>query len=345
MRPQTFFKSKRSGALTAYPHKIFTISPPRVDKVIEKRLKFALKMSEGRIPIEAFSSVKLNVESLSLFIKALLGSLSNNPDLHEFLGNITGGNIRSVIELVTSFIGSPNVEADKIINIMKETGAYKIPLHEFTKSALLGDYAHYNPNTSLAMNVYDVSTPDSAEHFLTPILLAFLNSQGDHRDNDGFCETGRLFEELQNIGYIATQIESALRRATNKKLIETSQRVTFEEDTNGELTGAMPLSFRVTSIGAYHLHKWIATFTYFDAMIFDTPIFDVPTREDAMNGLDSFLIEKRLNRAEIFRDYLLDCWNSLVQKPLYFDFNELVSDYKYTFAPVKRFVEERSEST
>jgi hypothetical protein len=40
-RPQTFFQSKRAGALAAYPHKVFTILPPRPELVIEKRLIFA----------------------------------------------------------------------------------------------------------------------------------------------------------------------------------------------------------------------------------------------------------------------------------------------------------------
>lgn len=43
VRPQTFFKSKSSGALTAYPHKVFTIAPPRIDQVLDKRLQLLSK--------------------------------------------------------------------------------------------------------------------------------------------------------------------------------------------------------------------------------------------------------------------------------------------------------------
>jgi len=49
VRPQTFFQSKRAGALSAYPHKVFTILPPRPELVIEKRLIFALKIAEGTV--------------------------------------------------------------------------------------------------------------------------------------------------------------------------------------------------------------------------------------------------------------------------------------------------------
>ncbi|MFT6916299.1 MAG: GTPase SAR1 family protein [Motiliproteus sp.] len=342
VRPQTFFKSKRSGALAAYPHKIFTISPPRIDVVIKKRLQFALSMAEGTIPIETINNMRVNSGNLSKFLKALISSLSESSDLYEFLSNITGGNIRAAIEFVTGFIGSPNVDVDKIIRIMNEEGKYRIPLHEFTKSALLGEYSHYNPDTSIAMNVYDISSTDSKEYFINSIFLAFLESSGEHLDNDGFCLTSKLFEELQSLGFTNDQICHSLRRCTNKKLIETCQRVTFEEDINGALIGEMPESFRITTIGAYHLKRWLGVFSYFDAMVFDTPILDQSTREKMMIDINSFSIDRRYKRAYMFRNYLQSIWNDMAHKPKYFDFNELIRDGAQTFNSVQRAIENNS---
>jgi hypothetical protein len=59
VRPQAFFQSKRAGALSAYPHKVFTILPPRPELVIERRLLFALKIAEGKFlprPCKGFAS-------------------------------------------------------------------------------------------------------------------------------------------------------------------------------------------------------------------------------------------------------------------------------------------------
>lgn len=338
VRPQTFFKSKRSGALSAYPHKVFTISPPRIDIVVQKRLNFALSIAQGNTPVTNLSNTTLDATSLTSFIKVLIFSLEENSEINEFLTNITGGNIRAAIEFITSFIGSPNVNAEKIIKIKDETGSYKIPLHEFTKSALLGDYSHYNQNTSLAMNVYDVSAPDEKEHFLVPILIAYLNYSGEHRDNDGFCLTTTLFEELQDYGFTSDQISAALRRCTNKKLVETSQRVTFEEDINGTLLGEMPSSFRVTTIGVYHIMRWIAVFTYLDAMVFDTPIFDVSTREDLLRKINSLDLKCRYDRALNFQNYLKKCWHNIPKKPAYFNFTENIHDNDYTFNSVKKAI-------
>lgn len=338
VRPQTFFKSKRSGALAAYPHKIFTISPPRIDVVIKKRLLFALSMAEGNVPIEAINYVRINAGNLAQFLKALISSLSENPEIYEFLSNITGGNIRAAIELVTGFVGSPNVDAEKIIRIMNDEGRYRIPLHEFTKSALLGDYSHYNPDTSIAMNIFDISSPDYKEHFLKPILLALLEKPGEHLDNDGFCLTASLFDELQSLGFTIDQITHSLRKCTNKKLVETSQRVTFEEDVSGTLIGAMPDSFRITTVGAYHLKRWISVFSYLDAMVFDTPILDKNVREELIDDLNSLAIDCRYERAIKFKGYLKGVWSDIPHKPSYFDFNEIVEDGKQSFKTVKRAI-------
>lgn len=341
VRPQTFFKSKSSGALTAYPHKVFTIAPPRIDQVLERRLQFALEMSEGKIPLENAEFVRIHIDNLSVFIKVLLESLRKNKDLGEFIENITGGNVRQALSFITGFIGSPNVEADKIISTYETTGRYLIPLHEFSKQALLGEYSHFDPKTSLAMNIFDVSIADESEHFLVPLILALLSEKNELHDRDGFCDTGNIIREMQGLGYIPTQTENALRRATNKKLIETSQRFTFDEDETG-LIGEMPTKFRTTSIGQYHLKRWISDFAYLDAMLFDTPIFDSETASNMRTSCESFNIQDRFNRTAAFRDYLLKAWNKIINKPSYFDMNESLKTGYQSFESVQRFIESSS---
>ncbi|WP_338885176.1 hypothetical protein [Xenorhabdus sp. TH1] len=337
VRPQTFFKSKSSGALTAYPHKVFTIAPPRIDQVLDKRLQFAHEMSEGKIPLEKAEFVRIHIDNLSVFIKVLIESLRNNKTLGEFIENITGGNVRQALTFITGFIGSPNVEAEKIINTYEKEGRYVIPVHEFSKQALLGEFSHFDPNTSLAMNIFDISIADETEHFLVPLILALLSEKNEIQDRDGFCETKNIIIEMQSLGYIPAQTEHALRRVTNKKLIETSQRFTFDEDETG-LIGKMPAKFRITSIGQYHLKRWISDFAYLDAMLFDTPIFNSEIVNEMRSNCESFNIGDRYNRTIAFKDYLLGTWNKLVNKPSYFDMNELMKMGERSFVSVERVV-------
>lgn len=336
VRPNTFFKSKRSGALSAYPHKAFTIQPPRIDKILEKRLNYVNKIAKGKIAIKAYSSLK--AENLTLFLEALLFSLSTNGDLYEFLANITGGNIRDSIDLIVKFIGNPNVDSEKIIDIMKRNKSYVIPLHEFTKAALLGDYSHYHLDHSIATNLYDVYFPDSKKHFLKPLLLSFINSDSKLRDNNYFFSTDDIFNEIQGFGFSKEQIEKSLRFLTNRKLIETSQRVTFEEDDKGILSGDLPSQFRITSIGVYHLKKWMGSFTYLDAMCFDTPIFNEEILTSMFEKRESFAIKDRLIRAEKFKEYLNGIWNSHNLNTSYFDFHSILKNENKSFQNVEEAV-------
>lgn len=338
VRPNTFHESKRSGSLSAYPNKIFYVMPPRPEQVLEKRLAFALSMAEGKMPVESLTSVSLNLNEISLFFRALLACIRRNPQVSEFLSNISGGNVRSMIDFVTKFIGSPNVDSDKIIDHVKDGDDYIIPLHEFSKAALLGDYAHYDSRSSLAMNAFDVRYPDRREHFLCPLIIGYLSYDSSHRRADGFVEVRDLVSEFQALGFTREQVESALRRLTNKKLIETSQRVTFEDTTGSDILGELPDSFRVTTVGAYHLTRWCGTFAYIDAMIFDTPIFDGEFKKACAFEYESFDISCRYKRSVAFRNYLTDTWNSAGISVPYFNWKTVVEQGQSTFDSVQTFL-------
>ncbi len=47
LRPSTFYESKKRGALSGYQNKIFAISPPPADEVVQRRLQFAIRVAEG----------------------------------------------------------------------------------------------------------------------------------------------------------------------------------------------------------------------------------------------------------------------------------------------------------
>ena len=337
IRPQTFYRSRRAGSMSAYPQKVFTISPPRIDLVLEKRLNFVLNIAEGKLPFEGLSGFSIHIPTLSIFIKTLLYSFNHNPKLNELLSNITGGNIRSVIELIRNFVGSPNVDSDKIIRAVESGDKYIIPVHEFSKSALLGEYSHFHEDSSIAMNLYDIRFPDKREHFLVLLIIAFLNYDEKHRDQDGFVKTEAIFKELQNCAFTRDQIDEAIRRSNNKKLIETAQRVTFDEQYS-DLFSNIPKEFRITTIGAYHLQRWAGAFSYIDAMVFDTPIFDEHSMGIFTKDPSSFDISIRYERAITFRSYLTKCWHEAGIVVPYFEWNNIINQGQSSFDAVNKFI-------
>lgn len=339
LRPQTFHASKRSGVISAYPPKVFVIPPPKLEDVIDRRLTFALEVARGTLPVQSIAGLTLHVESLAILISVLRKSLAENRTLMEFIVNVSAGNVRLAVELVSRFFGSPNVESERIVRIYKDQKRYPVPLHEFAKVALLGDYAHFQEDSSVACNLFAVVYPDKREHFLSLLLLGYLGWEGAQKEHrEGFTATAVLTRELQNSGFGTDQISAQLARLTRKKLVETSERRLLE--TPEEISEGLPDAFRITTLGAYHLKKWGAEFAYLESMTYDTPIFDGRVRDQLGPTVNDSRLTARFLRAFVFAEYLDRVWDD-VRHPPYFDWAALRSTGRASFDSTRKYLSDR----
>lgn len=288
---------------------MFTVSPPRIDLALTKRLSFALDelSTTGRLH---FFPDNLTIHSalLAEYIHVLIDSFERSDGLMEFIDNVSGGNTRQAIEFMTDFIGSGHVDAQKIIDVYRESGSYIIPVHEFLRAITFRDHRHYDPTVSRIANLFDISSPDGREHFLAANLIAFVElSSGTSTGNEGYVDLDSVFGFGQGLAFEPAQIHSALDRCMGKKLLEANPRF-----------GQTPVvtSVRITTIGAYSVHRLIEMFAYVDGMIVDTPIV-IPAVRGGIRDVES--ISDRLERAETFRQYLDSQWENLRDKPHAFD--------------------------
>lgn len=323
LRPQTFYKSRVSGALAAYHPRAFTIAPPRVDEVISKRLRYGIKLLERGIQIGFTGAILLKVESLTDYLKILIDSFDKNKHLVEFLDNMCGGNVRLALQFVRAFISSGHVDTAKILRIFRETGFYLVPLHEFLRAVIYADHEHYSPSSSPILNVFDISSPDGKEHFLMPIMLSQLGRLS-HVNPDGFVPISDIFSYLQGIGFTPNQIRWALERTLRFGLIETPVK------TNDEKRDIRIAHYRITTVGAYYIQKLITRFTYIDAMIVDTPIVSNDMRSHIT---EAYYIADRLVRAKIFCDYLDQQWSIFKDHGMPFDWQRIrvLIDYDISY--------------
>ena len=303
LRPETYYRSIKVGALSGYHPKAFTISPPRIDLVVKKRLQFALKLTSGEIPIHTLdTNVHVQLIKLDAIIRVFLDSLQYSRNLEEFIDNIVGGNVRLALDLIRGFFGSGHVDTEKIVERYKGTGSYYIPLHEFLRAVIFGDAKYYDPDKSPLANLFDVSYKDSKEHFLLPLVIGLLVSPNVSNTGDGFVEISKIYEQMQRLGFTPEQIDLAIIKAHNKKLIETGARRIPQPGV------AMPQAIRATTIGSYHINRLCRYFTYMDAIVADVPFFDENIHS---NITDVQHIEDRLLRADLFRQYLDEQWLNL----------------------------------
>lgn len=204
LRPETFYASSHSGALSGYQPRVFTIAPPRTDVMLQRRFDFVLRRLEetgrlGSYPV----GVTVDSESLRSFFEVLAENCRTNASLLALIDNIAGGNMRLALRFVSSFIGSGHIDTRKILDVYDVQGRYVIAVHEFLRALLYGDGVYYDPEASPIANLFHVAQPDGREHFLLPVLLAEIQVQGERFAQEGYVSSDHIFSVGQSMGYNA----------------------------------------------------------------------------------------------------------------------------------------------
>jgi hypothetical protein len=314
LRPDTFYRSRNIGSLTAYQPRVFTISPPDTASVIDKRLSFCSALvsepaERERIMPEALDK---QAETLATYLSIIQKSFRRSRDLVELVENLSGGNVRAALGFLNTFVGSGHVDTKKILDAAA-AGGYTVAHHEFLRAIMYGDYRYYDPAASPIANLFEISSRDGREHFLLPILLAHIERSGEVGRREGFVEVEELLELTQALGFLPSQTEFALRHAVDKRLIQ------LNPSRNDEAVRR----YRITTVGAYTYKRLLTRFVYIDAMVVDTPIVDDEAAADIVDSVD---IRSRLSRGEHFLDYLDGQWEPLADKDVPFSWPEVSAE-------------------
>jgi GTPase SAR1 family protein len=296
LRPETFFESKVRGFIAAYQPRVFTIDPPRIDRVLVKRLSFALdSLNENGIVGSLPFGVELSSSSLCDYMEMLKEAIEKGGEIVEMIDNMCAGNVRAALAFLTSFVGSGHVDSKKILKVIERGETYHLPFHEFFRAVILGDGEHYNPANSPFINIFDISTDSPGEHFLLPALISFVERQGQIGGSEGYVEKDQVYAAMSEAGFHPNQVRSALARATDKGLMTTPVRL------RGDSTSRL----RISPAGAYMIKKIAGLFAYIDVVVVDVPITAI---DDRIRIRDARTLEDRIDRAELFLNYLNKCW-------------------------------------
>lgn len=291
LRPDTFHASKKAGSLAAFQPKVFSVSPPRVDQVIDRRLRFAYKqlLETGRL--DSFpQGFTINSENLVSYLDVLIEAFTKRRDLIELIDNMASGNVRLALDLISQFVGSGYVAIRRILEIASQGRRYTMPMHELIRALMYGDGEFYDPRSSAIPNILDIETNDATEHFLTPTLLTHCETDADVR-HESFVQLSRLHDLTARIGYTPEQTTNHLARALEKGLVQ-SRSLQGEE-------------YRITQAGAYMRKMMLPRFAYLDGISVDIPITDPSARA---NITVVSTVQDRAERVSKLLDYLDACW-------------------------------------
>ncbi|WP_426975985.1 hypothetical protein ACQCSU_14490 [Pseudarthrobacter sp. O4] len=313
LRPETFYTSEREGAISGYHPRVFTISPPRTDVMLRRRIDFALRQLRDSGRLNSFpTGIQVDSETLELFLQILSDNLKANDPFVRLVDNLAGGNMRMALQFVTDFVGSGHINTQKIIEMQQRSGRYTIPDHEFLRSIMFGDNRYYDPDSSPVPNLFRLTRRDPKEHFVLPLCLAHIQKAGELDVDHGYVAASEIYRYLQALGYEALEVADCLEYALRFRLVDSTRK--YGKAVSDEV-------FRITTVGAYSYKTLIDKFTYLDAVSVDISILDADVR---VNVRDAFDLRQRVDRAETVLAYLDDQWAHVPDSP----------DWNWEFASV-----------
>jgi hypothetical protein len=323
LREETFLTSTRTGVFDAYDIPKFHISSPNFLSMIKARLDFTiefLKAGEGNYArkvrndlIKYFLIIKQSLEKDNIQSKKLI----------DFIDSISVGNMRDALRMFNYFTVSGNTNVKEIFKIYDESRPhrYQIAYHQFIKSIILGEYKYYSEERSQLMNVLDFDFSLTDSHFNILRILQYLLERNNKRS-----PIGKGYVSIDSL--IAAGEEASIRRdVISDSLLRMSMFGLVEFDNQSRTALSNASYVKITHAGRYYLKSLIYEFVYLDTIIVDVPISSEEIYGRLRQYIDTLELPQRLERTDMFVQYLVDSENlEFKEHPEYLN-AELTSKY------------------
>ncbi len=302
LRPDTYYRSQRSGVLDTIAPTAFTVGQPNLSVVLKRRFAYAKRMSEGDslgpklARVAASKDISFDLPRVAKIFQSCEFAAQKRHGIIPTLEAVSNGNLRRLLDFARSILCSGHLDTDKILSRIESTGRYSIPDFEGIKTLLYGDYMHYDPTKSPFINLFDLWHAEPSEDFLKFSILHYLANIPSDGPAKGFLQLSELLNYLATIGFsFSAAIEAA-------KALKEKHYVRRPVERDSDLSEADKI--RLTSLGRYHIYSLISTFQYLDATIIDTPILDGEVR-NKISEVTS--IKERVQRTEYYLEYVDNC--------------------------------------
>ena len=318
LREENFFKSTRSGVLTAFPTPPLHISSPRFEDLIRRRLRYVLALLEkGDDELSTLLGKDIRLgekrQLARVYFEIVKNSLrSERPkgrEILRFIDDVSGKDMRRALDFFRTFLVSGNTDVDEMLRIEAEAERtkdhYDIPVHHVVKSIILQHSTLYANKNSPVLNLFDFDPNYSDSHFTHLRILDFLHCRQSYHSiyGDGFVDIDGIMQEGNRVGISEKAIEEALIKMADFGLVE------FENQSREGFKSARFVKINAT--GIYYLRHLAHTFQYLDMMWMDSPI----TNYDVVCQLLKHVVElrgektphdiiERLDRTSLFLNYL-----------------------------------------
>jgi hypothetical protein len=297
LRPETYYRSKRFGVMDSVAPRVVTVTSPQSRKLIVRRLEYAKEIANGDVTARpAFTrETSLILPTTAEFLAGCIKSFQRSDALCDVFDAVANGNARDVLAFVEQMLTSMHLNTDDILKRFR-TGGFDMPVHEALRALLFVNSFQYDPTRSAFVNLFDLDRADPQEHFTRFITLRHLCSAPVDRVERGYLPLTTIIRYLCQLGYSEEHAKGTIQLLFRRRCCEAD--IPLEEWSNDIK------KLKATHLGRYQVIELVKTFTYFDAVVVDTPILDSDVRAQIIDYID---IQQRINRASVFLEYLDKC--------------------------------------
>ena len=316
LREESYYAPSVQNTFTAYTSHKFHIASPQFLPMIQNRIQYAIRALEtqkNKIAGTVLHAQAFDSRDISDFLRIVEFSILEwSRRISRFIECICFGNMRSALQMFTTFLTSGATDVDKMLLIYRRSGQYNVAFHEFQKSVILEDRAYYKEDESPILNLFNCSSERNSSHFTGLRLLSLLLSHRSESNPEGrgYVDLGRAVGLFADAFDNVRDLSITLDRLLSKQLIEVNTRATH--------TVAGASHVRITAAGWYYLRYLARTFAYLDLVLQDTPLNDDKLERylrqsvyDVNNLADKEQekyerMQVRFNRTQNFLNYLME---------------------------------------
>jgi hypothetical protein len=304
IRDKTFVRHRSDSTFDAYELRKLWLDPPPFKAVLSSRLSYSKKILEGRpakIPLD--NGMQLSVPDLSMFFDIVQRSILSGR-AGDYIDYVSDLNIRKGLTLVTSFLTSGHIQADRAIKTYIDGDhTYAFPFHEIFKGTMLGQWRHFREDRSECVNVFDSRLGARCLRLIRLLLLndLLIKAQNERTLEVPISDCIKLFSHC---GASEGQVIDCFTFLCKKNMVR---------NVTGEDLGSQS-TIVLTRSGGYYVKILTRKFIYVDECMFDTAIENPEvwqTLSDLTTAIESessipTRMKLRRERVMRFLDYLCD---------------------------------------
>ncbi|MCU7217562.1 type I restriction endonuclease [Pseudomonas sp. VE 196-7] len=191
---------------------VFRIDPPLLEKVIYKRLNYALRVIQNQKSKFIYTlpnnmRVECARSEVATYIQSVISSLFQDTFFKRIITGLAGRNIRKGLEILLDFCKSGHIGEDELLKARQSNGGHKLPNYLIAKILLKSKRKYYSDNESHIKNLFSSNNEDSLPNpFIRIAMLNWLRSSareyGPNRTK-GFHKISTLISHLQGSGHAA----------------------------------------------------------------------------------------------------------------------------------------------